>query len=85
MIIGEALKDRVDIMGRGDELDVLRAHRFELPVFFAELIGRDDLADIARRDVVILAKDTAQVAAAEEDRTRAAGTADGRLFIEMQG
>jgi len=51
----------------------------------AQALDGDDSAFVTLGDVVVLAEDTGEVAAREEDRARAMAAADDRFFPKMQG
>src|SRR5918992_1987482 len=80
----ERLEDlRHDMLGR-DPVDVVTAVLLELEHHAGQALAGDLLALDLPADVEVLAEDAAQVAAAEEDRARAAPAAQAVLLAEVR-
>jgi hypothetical protein len=82
--VGQGLEYLRDDVLRRDPVDVVAADRLELEHHRPEPLRRRALAPNLPRDFVVLAKDAAQVAAAEEDRAGAVTPAQAVLLAEMR-
>ena len=82
--LAEALVDGAGEVGGRDEVDIVRPLSDELEIDLPQALDGDLRAFPQLGDLVILAVHAGQVAPGEEDRPRAAGAGDARLFPVVQ-
>ena len=82
--IAQGFQNGIGEMDRSDEIDVVRALCDEFPINLPQTFHCDFPPLMFTADFIILAVDTTQVAAGEEDGSRSFASADTGLFPEME-
>ena len=71
-------------MAAGNDIDVFGTRLFERRTYAAKLFAVDNLSHSFPRNLIVLAKTAAQIAAAYKNRSGAAPSRKRRFFTEMQ-